>query len=684
MSICCIDVGFDFLHPGLVQDVGQTEKVRALWLHDMVLPAVGAASALPGRRFSEAELQAGLDWYNDKTKGADTPGSPAPDAVHLHLGRLENPPGSFEYKTLLQQHGTAVCGIAAGNGRGTAPTVTGVASSADLLLVALGDHDEHRFADSTQVSAAFQAAFADPSASCVALMADSDNLGPHDGSLHGERALDDLLLTPGRAIVLTAGNLNQQAGGSSSTPAYHAVADFQHLPSPQLVLHYGTGASWPDTAEVWFQAPQNVAASATIAMKVRGVVLPSSPTLVSGGPPVVIFDPSKADFSFTTVTASLDWSDDAEAWCLSLVFRPNPGEPIVRSEWTITVTSSGLVHAWLDRNNEGIGYWIGTTSKAGANQTTLGSPSTAVRPLVVGSVADATGRPSVFSGCGPVRYSPGPVNLKPDLVAVGENVPASLGHPGDRWKHQHPGTDYTTFKQGTSYAAPQVAGACALLFEQYGPAATWADIRQGILQAVRRTPAMPTPDASGWDPACGFGMLDLTALPSVPASASTAQALPPPVLVTEVAVIGHADLWLPKAPGDNGAEPFVAATFWNSPALVLVDEEGQELAAADVAAGLARPHEAQDSCGQSWRAVRRWRHCGSLVGRHLERYTRCHGLARAEPRGASRGLVSMAREAIDKKYLACHRAPQSICCSIGHHRRRLMAQTVHHTCWWRQ
>ena len=181
------------------------------------------------------------------------PATARPDAVELHLGRLRDPPGNALYKTMLQQHGTAVVGIAAGDGRGPGPGATvGVAPAADLQLIALGAHDEQRFADRTEVAAAFSAAFADLSAPCVALMANSDNLGPHDGSLHGERALDDWLLSPGRAIVITAGNLNQQPSAKPPLARFHATADLDGNGPPQpLTLHYMSGATWPDSAEIW-------------------------------------------------------------------------------------------------------------------------------------------------------------------------------------------------------------------------------------------------------------------------------------------------------------------------------------------------------------------------------------------------------------------------------------------------
>jgi hypothetical protein len=154
---------------------------------------------------------------------------------------------------------------------------------------------------------------------------------------------------------------------------------------------------------------------------------------------------------------------------------------------------------------------------------------------------------------------------------------APLAHLDERLQRQTAqlGPDFTGGLDGTSFAAPQVAGACALLFEQFGtepvfgPVATWADLRQAILQATTRPQGLPSPEGAGWDPAAGHGVLDLDRLFTPP--------------VPEV------DLWIPKSKADIGTEPFVAARFTDSPALSLEDAEGTRLSPERVAAGEAMP-----------------------------------------------------------------------------------------------
>lgn len=568
VRIAVIDLAFDFLHPALTRQGVGTDQVRALWLHDMAVkaPSVSPAGTM-GRRFSADELQAALKWYTD-----EDPRTGLPLAISGHFGRLSEMQAAPDYRDLVARHGTAVSGIAAGNGRASdgGPTlvVPGVATEADLLFIAIGGHDETRFADSTEVLAGFQAAFEDPHVPCVALMANSDNLGPHDGSLEGERFIDDMLLLPGRAIVLTAGNFNRSI---TDPQAFHAVAqlDPESGPSLPLVLKFDVGAVSPDSAEIWFQPVAEGKATATVSIQLDGTSI-GQPVEVREGEPVVLLKPNQNPDE-TAVTAQLHSDDQADACCLRLVFRPGPEKEIVASEWIINVAATGAVHGWLDRNNSGIGRWVGPTAQAGADLTTLGSPSSATRPLCVGSIKEREGPVSQSSGRGPLRTS-ARNSRKPDLVAVGENITAPRGVPHARLQHipQHSMTYQTFCPGGTSYAAPQVAGACALLFELFGPAATWADIRQGILQATAPGAAMGLSDHNGWNSACGFGRFGLTAMlsPSIPS-------VP--------------DVWLPKAPGDTGREPFVAWTFWDSPALTLQDSAGNQLDPAAVAAGQATP-----------------------------------------------------------------------------------------------
>jgi Subtilase family len=580
--LAVIDLGFDFLHPALLDAAGH---VRAAWLFDLCLPSNGS-----GTLFTTADLEQALTWYRSDGNPADRP-----PAITQHIGRLATGP-VFASRPELQHHGISVAGLALGNGGGSvSPHMTGpppvadagVAPDAEPVLIAISSHNEDRFADGTDVHTAFQTAFADGTVPCVALMADSDNLGPHDGSLPGEQFLDDQLITPGRAIVLSAGNANHTAPLQPRSGVWHAQQDAPPGGGPvTFTLYYGPGAGWPDSTEIWFDAPPGAAtADATVAAALSGQPSISQTTIPEGqptDPPVVLLNAG------TIVEATLQRATFSEAYCLRLVFRPQSGG-IVAGTWTIVVTAVGTAHAWPDRNNGTAGRLV-LGADHGADHTTLGSPAVSVRSLAVASVA-AVGTgfvPSVFSGRGPVRTDTPPVtssgvNLKPDLCAVGESISAPRASIVERYNGDPDPYlgDYSVYPSGTSYSAPQVAGACALVFQRYrtdpafgGSVATWDDVRLAVLHATTRRDAsgnalvgMPLPELDdagnafttppvagqdGWDRACGHGLLDLSAILGQPLPAG-------------------ADAWIAKAETDIGEVPFVAASFWHSSDIVMDD-----------------------------------------------------------------------------------------------------------------
>ncbi|MCK8784069.1 S8 family serine peptidase [Roseomonas sp. NAR14] len=419
--------------------------------------------------------------------------------------------------------------------------------------------------------AAMAMIFRDAPAPCVALMANSDNLGPHDGSLLGERFLNELLLHPGRAVVLTMGNLNHDVDPTGKLPAYHAFDPGPAEREARFTLEFG---DWKhaDAAEVWFRPAPGGAmprVEARIADETRQFAIAGPGGKPQAEAQVLIGPQDMRRLPGLAVTALLQTVQDRT--CLRLVFKPPTEGASARCTWTIVVPAVGPVHGWLDRNNSGSVRWA-EGAEAGANRTTLGSPAVAARVLSVGAVTGTGGAvvPWPRSGRGPTRDG---LHPKPELVACGTDRRGAIACPWPRLKRlpegEAPDTDYGPLdSEGTSYAAPQVAGACARLFERFGPEArwaSWADLRQILVERARRDPSMPPPETGGWDPACGYGRLDVAALAEAGRRA--------------------VDPWIRKAAADDGTEPFVARAFWDSPALVPLDAGDRALDAAAVALG---------------------------------------------------------------------------------------------------
>jgi hypothetical protein len=188
-----VDFGCDFVHENFRRPDGKT---RLLFLWDQSRPqnSMSPAGFPYGREFTAAKINAALAGANPY------------QALAYHPGR--------------EAHGTHVMDIAAGNGRGS--SAAGVAPGADLIFVQLameGLSASDSFGNSRRLLEAVDYIFAKAAQlgrQAVVNLSLGTHGGPHDGSTPAERGFDSLLQTPGRAIVISAGNSFQRrshAGG---------------------------------------------------------------------------------------------------------------------------------------------------------------------------------------------------------------------------------------------------------------------------------------------------------------------------------------------------------------------------------------------------------------------------------------------------------------------------------------
>lgn len=480
-----IDDYLDVLHPDFRTERGS--RILNLWDQTLDPAAVGAGWKATGA-FTSVAFGVEYDRSMIDEEIASFESSKTPYTVVAHEPK--------------DGHGTMVAGCAAGNGRAwedykaasgeTYPaSVVGAAPEADVVFVRFGTIGAtEAFADSACVLEAFEYVFRraeEHGKPCVVNLSYSDAQGAHDGTALGEEFLDSLLIEPGRAITLSAGNSNACGDHVRGTvPAGSAVA---------LELEYAKiGSSTPcisDAIELWCEGGPlagtlSVPTSPTVSVAIPALGGVSKST--TGGIEIAVY--------------ACDKDPRNGAYRIQVLLQVPVGACIPIGTWRFALSNGGptdvQLDGWIDVCNEDLAQWRASAFRTeGEHRVTLGVPSTAAGPLTIGMHDDGLGVDSgiaLYSGRGPTRTA---AHVKPDLSAAGVAIFAAypiqlssmLPYP-------------YSVESGTSFSAPIVAGACALLFERLGPKLGCNDIRS-LLKGLAYVPG----GYSAPDDAFGYGSL---------------------------------------------------------------------------------------------------------------------------------------------------------------------------------
>ena len=525
----------DFYHPAFRRPddtlgQGGLGSSRVLYLWDQTLtpdmgkgesspPTEASVPALPG--FNPIGGAYGTEYDQAKINKDLTDYPPAYGTVR------SNPVGSF--------HGTLVASCGVGNKRTPDYSYVGAAPEADIIYVRTTNGNNYVFADSTNILDGFAYIFARANQlakPCVVNLSASDGLGPHDGCTLGEQFLDNLLLEPGRAITCSAGNDN--LGGS------HASGKVTSGNWTNLTLTY-VFPLMEDTIQIWYDGHDEFDVTLTVPTLRPTVIGP----VASGTAPLS----TVVGGVTVTVESTLNHAHNND----NLIEVRITGGTIPPGDWIVALYGSKVINgafdAWVD-STDPWSHWQASVADNG----TIGVPATALRPIAVGA-HDGTAGPSIvnLSGCGPTRDG----RIKPEIAAPGAGIrgawsrdmnsasPGSLEFPPPEIPELEPAT-------GTSYAAPIVAGAAALLFECRGKGLTCGDIKQ-ILADSAGTPPLGIPSN-----AFGFGFLQMAAACTAP--------------------VPTVDVWLRDSPTDTGIEPYTGAVGWLSPDIDVLDAAGNAVA----------------------------------------------------------------------------------------------------------
>ncbi|HFD0307163.1 TPA: S8 family peptidase [Clostridium perfringens] len=387
-------------------------------------------------------------------------------------------PFSIVPETDLSGHGTHVAGIACAGGNINFDNY-GVAYKSSIAMVKITGENSLRAALSTQLMRGLKFLM-DKSNEINKPLVVNISLSTNDGSHNGSSLLEKYIQTftqLQKAVIVVA-------AGNEGNSAHHVGGEMKK--EEDLDLNIGDGEKG---IILDFFKPVLVDVSVEVI----------SPTGISTGP-MGLSESYKERFVgrekivvYSTGPKPFDIQGQTTISILPL------GDTITSGGWRIIVRKlnnyEGYFDVWLPIA-EGLNERTRFLQPSVYN--TLGIPATVEGVISVGSYNFLNNNLSAFSGRGVVRPE---WLIKPDLVAPGENILSTVEEQG-----------FDT-KSGTSMAAPQVSGICALLFEwgiirNNDPFLYGERIKYYLIKGAKRTifgEAYPNPDLG-----YGFVCLDRT------------------------------------------------------------------------------------------------------------------------------------------------------------------------------
>ena len=344
-------------------------------------------------------------------------------------------------------HGTAVAGIAAGNGRGSeGRKFRGAAPDAGLIIVKMGNARAEGFPRTTELMEGVDYVIRkamDLRRPVAVNISFGNTYGSHDGSSLLERFLNDISGVWKNVICVGSGNEGSTAGHTSGTVGDEEEEIVQlAVQQREPALSVQIWKSYVDDLEVSVVNP-----SGECVGPFREILGPQRFYL--GGTELLIYYGEPKPYSVRQ-EIYISFQPRASGSGLSGVSQ----NYVDAGVWQIVLTPrqvvDGRYQMWLPSQNA---LQIGTAFLLPVSLATLTIPSTASQVVTVAAYDGRTFSYADFSGRGADEDPERASGIKPDLAAPGVRVTAPA-----------PGGGYMEMT-GTSFAAPFVTGGAALLME---------------------------------------------------------------------------------------------------------------------------------------------------------------------------------------------------------------------------
>ena len=457
-----VDSGVDYFHPDFRNEDGSSRILR-LW--DQSLDGKPPRGYVTGTEYAKEEIDKALAL--GETEGRRLV------ALHIEEAPVARP---LIPSRDFSGHGTAVLGIAAGNGRASGGVNRGVAYKSDLLVVKMGNARENSFPRTTELMEGIDYLIRQ-AVKMGRPIAINISFGNNYGSHQGDSLLETYLSNAanvGRSVICVG-------SGNNGNDRIHTAGQLRQGQTETVEMSIGTyettlnlqlWKAYADEIEISIETPSGERLP-TLSEKIGTQRYRAGETdlLIYYGKPGPFQVMQEIYFDFIPVETYLT----SGIWKIHL-----HGRRIREGNYNLWLPGGNVL-------NPVTGFYRPIAAE------TLTIPSTAAKVITVGAYDSRLNAYADFSGRGGSNLS----FPKPDLVAPGVNITAPT-----------PGGAYTTVT-GTSFSTPFVTGSAALLMEwgiiQRNDPFLWGE----KVKAYLRRGAQPLPgfneypnEAVGWGKLC--------------------------------------------------------------------------------------------------------------------------------------------------------------------------------------